>query len=194
MNQPHSSRLPRHDLPHDRHRSRSHRPAVRWQALVTGSLFGIALWAFLYTLGAALAVTLLGVPNTAVGRLGFFALGAYGALAASLALSVGSYVAALLGGVRTPVEALLYGASMWCLSTITLVITAVFALCHGFDGLAPQGAVFVDVGLAAVGMQSWSEQAHTGIVFWSMVATLCLSFIFAQRGAARAMRAMQDAS
>jgi hypothetical protein len=180
-------------MPHDRNRMRPRLPTVRWQALATGSLFGIAAWAFLYTLGAALAVSLLGVPNTAVGRTGFLALGAYGAVAASLALSVGSYTAALLGGVRAPVEALLYGASMWCLSTITLVVTAVFALCHGFDKIGPEGAVFVDVGLAAVGMQSWSEQAHVGIVFWSMVATLCLSFIFAQRGAARALRAVVEA-
>lgn len=182
----HGQRHNEHAQSHHRrghHRPRA--PIVRWSALATGSLVGIASWAFLYVFGAAVWLLLVPGPS-GTHATSQIMLGVYGGVAASMALALGAHVAARVGGVSSVENALWYGACMWSFSTITLVAVAV---CAATDTMGvPAGGVgaLFDVGLAAVGLLAGSRAAPIATL-WSMVATLILSLAFALVGALRAL-------
>jgi hypothetical protein len=177
-----SDRHDRHDR-HDRFRGRS--PFVRWQALATGSLVGIAAWAFAYTLGAAIWLSLVPGPGGVHGTSQVL-LGLYGAVAASFALAAGAWVAARVGGAHTVETAALYGVCMWSLSTITLTAVAMLAASESLGMPAGGLGACLDVGLAAIGLLSGAARSPV-VTLWAMVATVSLSLLFALGGAFRAL-------
>ena len=165
-------------------------PRIRWGALATGSLVGIASWAALYVAGAAVAWSLpeLSLAGYVVGRA---VLALYGATAASFALALAAFVAATVGdSAGHPAQARLYGVCLWSLSTITLVATSLAATCGAFASLSSEAASVVGVGLAAVGLELQPQGTVSPAgVLWAMAATVALSFVFASAGARRAARA-----
>lgn len=167
------------------HHHRPRHPQVRWSALATGSLLGIAAWAFLYLLGAAVWQTLVpgfsGTHGTSQ-----LLLGMYGAAAASLALGVGAFVACRVGGAQSVESAALYGLCLWSMSTLTLVTVSMLAASEWLGMPAGGLGACLDVGLAAVGMLSGAARAPVATL-WAMVATVSLSLLFALGGAFRGL-------
>lgn len=181
----HSSR-PRHS---GRHRSSMAPGAlrVRWPALATGSVTGIAIWAFLYVLGAALAGSCNQGELPSGGPL-LWVLGLYGAVAASAALWAGSFVASASGGANCRGAGALYGLSMWGMASITLVAVSI-ALSAGFgQQLAGPAASMLGVGAAALGSGFATGSGATGVTLWGMVAVMVLSLPVAIAGGTRGAR------
>lgn len=171
------------------HPRRPRGPRIRWSALATGSLVGIASWAALYVAGAALAWSLpeFGLAGFVVGRA---LLALFGATAASFALALAAYVAATVGNSRgEPAQATMYGVCLWSLSTITLVATTLAAAGGAFASLPSEAAAIVGVGLSAVGLELQPQGTVSPAgVLWAMAATVGLSLVFALAGARRAAR------
>jgi hypothetical protein len=162
-------------------------PKVYWRALATGSLVGIAFWAALYVLGAAVACS-FGVAPSSHSPLAQTLLGIYGCAAASCALGVASYTAARTGGARGREGAAFYGLCLWSMSTLTLVAVAVAAASGCFAWLSSlPGSVF-EVGLAAIGMQIQAQgESSPASVLWCMLATIGVSLVFSLLAAQRAV-------
>lgn len=165
-------------------------PIIRWSCLATGSLVGIGTWALFYVLGATVAVC-CGVTPANASFAARLMLGIYGALSASCALGLAAYTAARVSGAQTVENALLYGLSLWSMSTITLVTVAT-AASSGWVSAASLGASapIVNVGLAAIGFSPDAVPTGGAGALGAMCCTLVLSLLIALGGALRARRAV----
>ncbi|RYF10691.1 MAG: hypothetical protein EOO40_04705 [Deltaproteobacteria bacterium] len=179
--------------PHHRraHPHRQDGPKVYWRALATGSLVGIAFWATLYVLGAAVACS-FGMAPGAHSPLTQTLLGIYGCTAASCALGLASYTAARTGGARGREGAVFYGVCLWSMSTLTLVVVAVAATSGCFAWLSSLPSSVFEVGLAAIGMQIQAQaESSPASILWCMLATIGVSLVFSVLAAQRAVCATQ---
>lgn len=165
-------------------------------SLVAGSIVGIAVWASLYLLGAAIA-SMTAMDYAAMSPIVAGLMGIYGCVAACGALWVAAYVTSHTADTRDRSSGALCGVLMWGLSTITMN-AVVFGLGAGlFDKFSGVSRLVLRIGAAAVGClglvpadaqdfvvegASLTPSFEPVQILWAMLGLIVVSLVVAVRG------------
>lgn len=146
----------------DTHGSAAHHGVIRWNAIIAGTFVTLAVWAMLYTLGAALGLSAIS-PNssTSLRASGIFT-GTWSVLSPLVALFCGAWFTSRGAAARTRSIGAMHGLVMWSLSTLGFAWLFVNLLTSVVDGAVGAGKQALSMGGRGVvaSMQGSADAMH----------------------------------